>query len=220
MKKNAIQNFRFLLLASVTTCAFIVTSTHGLSAKPKADGTEASELKEEKLNSSSDNKVQKQSSSSSPNAAEPKSFNFTKGFAELAEKAIPSVVNVSTTQILEGRDKNMPQFAPGSPLDDIFKDFFEHMDKSPRRVQSLGTGFIVESNSKGKSPNAYVVTNYHVIADAKKITIVLHDNTELDATIKAIDERTDVALLEVKTDSLPEDNRYNSSAFSIFFGTP
>lgn len=205
MKKTGIQNFRSLLLASITTCAFFTTSIYGLSAKPKADeAAETKGIKEEKLNSSPDQKSQKYSSSDS---AEPKSFNFTKGFADLAEKTIPCVVNVSTTQILEGREKNTPQFAPGSPLDDIFKDFFEHMDKSPRRVQSLGTGYIVESHSDDKSPYAYIVTNYHVIADAKKITIVLHDNTELDATIKAIDERTDVALLEVKTDSLPADKR-------------
>lgn len=203
MKKTIIQNFKSLLLASVTACAFISTSTYGLSAKQKSD--EVTETKEVKLNAPVDSASKKQVMQS---ASPSKPFDFTKGFADLAEKAIPSVVNVSTTQILEGRDKNVPQFAPGSPLDDIFKDFFDHMDKSPRRVQSLGTGFIVASDGKGDSPYAYVVTNYHVIADAKKITIVLHDNSELDATIKAIDERTDVALLEVKTDSLPVEKRH------------
>ena len=130
----------------------------------------------------------------------------TTSLSAIAEKTIPSVVNVSTTQILEGRDRNMPQLPPGSPFEDLFKDFFEQQDK-PRRVQSLGSGFIVKVEPKGEDPYAYVLTNFHVVAEAKKITIVLHDGTEVEASIQAVDERTDLAMLRVKLGSLPEDKR-------------
>lgn len=132
-------------------------------------------------------------------------FDISKGFSQLAEKAVPSVVNVSTTQIIEGRDRNVPQFAPGSPLDELFKDFFDQQSEKPRRVQSLGSGFIIKGGDDESF--IYVVTNFHVVSEAKKITIILHDNTELEATIHATDERTDIALLKVKTDSIPAEKR-------------
>ncbi|MBW8309534.1 MAG: Do family serine endopeptidase [Candidatus Paracaedibacteraceae bacterium] len=143
--------------------------------------------------------IKKEKSSSS-------NYDITKGFSAVAEKTIPSVVNVSTTQVLEGRDKNMPQLPPGSPFEDLFKDFFEQQDK-PRRVQSLGSGFIVKVQPKSDDAYAYVLTNFHVVAEAKKITIVLHDGIELEASIQAVDERTDLAMLRVKLSSLPEDKR-------------
>lgn len=134
-------------------------------------------------------------------------FDLSQGFSSIADKVIPGVVNVSTTQVVEGRDRsNLPQFAPGSPLDEFFKDFFDQMEK-PRRVQSLGSGFIVKVITEGGSSYAYVVTNYHVIADAKKITVILHDNTELEATLKGMDDRTDLAVLKVSLDSIPEEKR-------------
>lgn len=134
-------------------------------------------------------------------------FDLSQGFSSIADKVIPGVVNVSTTQVVEGRDRsNLPQFAPGSPLDEFFKDFFDQMDK-PRRVQSLGSGFVVKVITEGGSTIAYVVTNYHVIADAKKITVILHDNTELEATLKGVDDRTDLAVLKLSLDSVPEEKR-------------
>jgi serine protease Do len=139
-------------------------------------------------------------------AATTAKFDINKGFSSIAEKAIPAVVNVSTTQILEGNrpgKEGFPPFAPGSPLDDFFKEFFDQMERSPRKVQSLGSGFITQSDEE----SAIIVTNYHVIADAKKITVFLNDNTELEATLLAFDERTDIALLKVKVDTLPAGKR-------------
>lgn len=134
-------------------------------------------------------------------------FDLSQGFSSIADKVIPGVVNVSTTQVVEGRDRsNLPQFAPGSPLDEFFKDFFDQMEK-PRRVQSLGSGFIIKVGTENNSSFAYIVTNYHVIADAKKITVILHDNTELEATLKGMDDRTDLAVLKVSLDSVPEEKR-------------
>lgn len=134
-------------------------------------------------------------------------FDLSQGFSSVAEKVIPGVVNVSTTQVVEGRDRgSVPQFAPGTPLDDFFKDFFDQMDK-PRRVQSLGSGFVVKVGVKDGVNIAYIVTNYHVIADAKKITVILYDNSELEATLQGMDDRTDLAVLKVNLDSLPEEKR-------------
>lgn len=134
-------------------------------------------------------------------------FDLSQGFSSVAEKVIPGVVNVSTTQVVEGRDRgSLPQFAPGTPLDEFFKDFFDQMDK-PRRVQSLGSGFVVKVGVKDGVNIAYIVTNYHVIADAKKITVILHDNSELEATLQGMDDRTDLAVLKVNLDSLPEEKR-------------
>ena len=69
----------------------------------------------------------------------------------------------------------MPQFPPGSPFEEFFKEFFDRNkggDNAPRKVQSLGSGFIVDA--KG-----FVVTNNHVIAEADEITVILNDGTQL-----------------------------------------
>jgi serine protease Do len=128
------------------------------------------------------------------------------GFADLAEKLLPSVVNISTTQTLkpEGRSQRntpeLPQFPPGSPFEEFFKDFFNrnpHGNGRPqaetRKATSLGSGFIIDSTG-------YVVTNNHVIADADEITVILHDDTNLKAELVGRDTKTDIAVLKVKTD--------------------
>src|SRR6516165_4323533 len=127
-------------------------------------------------------------------------------FADLAEKLLPSVVNISTTQTVKsehGREHSgpeMPQFPPGSPFEEFFRDFFEHgvpkggrQEAQPRKGTSLGSGFIID-------PAGYVVTNNHVIADADEITVILHDDTNMRAELVGRDTKTDIALLKVKTD--------------------
>jgi len=132
------------------------------------------------------------------------SFDLSKGFSSVAEKAVQSVVNVSTTQVIEssGDREGGPRLPPGSPFEDFFRDFFDHFDR-PRRVQALGSGFIIKVDDK----SALVVTNYHVIAEAKKITVILHDGSEIDASVHAYDDRTDIALLKINTEELPKDKR-------------
>jgi serine protease Do len=133
------------------------------------------------------------------------------GFADLAEKLLPSVVNISTTQTVKasadkGGDKDnpdtpdLPQFPPGSPFEEFFKDFFKHQhpgqgqpQAETRKATSLGSGFIID-------PAGYVVTNNHVINDADEITVILHDNTNLKAEVVGRDTKTDLAVLKVKTD--------------------
>ena len=83
-------------------------------------------------------------------------------FADLAEKLMPSVVNISTTQTIKGTVNPFPfQFPPGSPFEDLFKDF---NSQTERQVSSLGSGFIIDA--KG-----IVVTNNHVIQNAEEIIV-------------------------------------------------
>jgi serine protease Do len=128
-------------------------------------------------------------------------------FADLAEKLLPSVVNVSTTQTVkpeqhsERSTPELPQFPPGSPFEEFFKDFFNHNrsqkqgepEAETRKATSLGSGFIID-------PVGYVVTNNHVIADADEITVILHDNTSLKAEVVGRDTKTDIAVLKIKSD--------------------
>lgn len=117
-------------------------------------------------------------------------------FSGLAKKLLPTVVNISTTQTVEGRaGPDMPQLPPGSPFEDFFKDFFERNgpQQRSRRATSLGSGFIVDA--KG-----YVVTNNHVIQDADEISVILHDDTRLTAKLVGRDRKTDLAVLKVEFD--------------------
>ena len=120
-------------------------------------------------------------------------------FADLAERLLPSVVNISTTQVQQKTEKGRPQlpkFPEGSPFQDFFKEFFDRQQReSPqRRAMSLGSGFII-------SKNGYVVTNNHVIAEADEITVTLHDDSKLKARLIGRDPKTDLALLKVEPKS-------------------
>ena len=114
-------------------------------------------------------------------------------FADLAEQLSPSVVNISTTQTVEGNAGiELPTLPPGSPFEEFFKEF---LDKNQPRAQkrkatSLGSGFIVDD--KG-----HVATNNHVIQDADQITVILQDETRLPATLVGRDAKTDIAVLKV-----------------------
>lgn len=117
-------------------------------------------------------------------------------FADMAERLLPSVVNIATTQVVDAsRAPEMPQFPEGSPFEDFFKEFFEQQrgqngSRPPQRAMSLGSGFVIDGSG-------YIVTNNHVIKDAEEITVVLQDDTVLKAEIKGVDEKTDLALLKV-----------------------
>ena len=117
-------------------------------------------------------------------------------FADLADRLLPSVVNISTTQVQKKDQKGGPQvprFPEGSPFQDFFKEFFDrHQRDTPqRRTMSLGSGFIIDASG-------YIVTNNHVIAEADQITVTLHDDTKLEAKLIGRDPKTDLALLKVK----------------------
>ena len=116
------------------------------------------------------------------------------GYADLAEHLLPMVVNISTSQTLRRRpaaNQPPPQAPEGSPLDDFFKDFMDRGNR-PRRVQSLGSGFVID-------PAGYIVTNNHVIDGADEITVILNDTTSLPATLVGKDDKMDLALLKVNS---------------------
>lgn len=115
--------------------------------------------------------------------------------ADLAERLLPAVVNISTSQTLPpDRMPDLPQFPPGSPFEEFFKEFFERgMPGNPnggRRATSLGSGFVID-------PDGYIVTNNHVIQDADEITVILSDDTALKAKLVGRDSKVDIALLKV-----------------------
>ena len=123
-------------------------------------------------------------------------------FADLAEKLLPAVVNISTTQVMEGRNSlQMPQFPPGSPFEEFFKEFMDRNQpqgerRRQRKATSLGSGFVIDI---GKNGDAYVITNNHVIEGADEITVILQDNDRLKAELVGRDEKTDIAVLKVKS---------------------
>ena len=129
-------------------------------------------------------------------------------FADLAARLLPAVVNISSSQTVLAQNgggdhpdlgPEMPQFPPGSPFEQLFRDFLErhkghaNPDAPPRKLQSLGSGFIID-------PQGIVVTNNHVIEGADEITVTLQDGTTLKASVVGRDTKTDLAVLKVKSD--------------------
>ncbi len=137
------------------------------------------------------------------------------GIADVAEKVIDAVVNISTTQTVdakagggsgEGRGA-MPQLPPGSPFEEFFDDFFKNRrggpggsskggDMQPHKTNSLGSGFIVDTAG-------IAVTNNHVIADADEINIIMNDGTKIKATLVGVDKKTDLAVLKFTPPAKP-----------------
>jgi serine protease Do len=122
--------------------------------------------------------------------------------SDVAEAVIDAVVNISTKQSVDMSNNAMPQLPPGSPFEEFFDEFFKNRrgqggqgggGQTPRRVNSLGSGFIIDASG-------LVVTNNHVIADSDEITVILNDSTNLKAEIVGRDTKTDLALLRVKSD--------------------
>ncbi|MEM7442028.1 MAG: DegQ family serine endoprotease [Pseudomonadota bacterium] len=120
-------------------------------------------------------------------------------FADLAEALLPSVVNISTTQVLDGDElgnQNVPQFPPGSPFEDFFEDFQNRRGGEglpPRQASALGSGFIIDSSG-------IVITNNHVIAGADEITVILQNDESYVAELVGADAETDIAVLRVEAD--------------------
>ena len=113
-------------------------------------------------------------------------------FADLVQKLMPAVVNVSTTQTVKGEPGiEMPQFPPGSPFEQFFKDFLDKQQR-PHKVTSLGSGFVID-------PSGYIVTNNHVVADSDDVTVQFDgpDHLQLKAKVVGRDSKTDIALLKV-----------------------
>ena len=111
-------------------------------------------------------------------------------FADLAERLMPSVVNISTTQTVTTTTNPFPfQFPPGSPFEDMFKEFGTPQE---RKSSALGSGFIIDE--KG-----IVVTNNHVIQDAEDIIVRVNGDEEYKAKVIGADPLSDIAVLQLDT---------------------
>jgi serine protease Do len=132
------------------------------------------------------------------------------GIADVAEKVIDAVVNISTSQTVEAKGGPgggegrgaVPQLPPGSPFEEFFDDFFKNRrggpggprgggDTQPHKTNSLGSGFIIDTSG-------IVVTNNHVIADADEINVIMNDGTKIKAELVGVDKKTDLAVLKFK----------------------
>ena len=113
-------------------------------------------------------------------------------FADLAEKLMPSVVNISTTQTIVTKSNPFPgfEFPPGSPFEDMFKDFGTPQQ---RKASALGSGFIIDA--KG-----IVITNNHVIQGAEDILVRVNGDEEYEATIVGTDPLSDLAVLQIQSE--------------------
>tara|TARA_B100000902_G_scaffold34403_1_gene41397 strand:- start:24426 stop:25829 length:1404 start_codon:yes stop_codon:yes gene_type:complete len=118
------------------------------------------------------------------------SKNVPSSFADLAEKLMPSVVNISTTQTVVTNSNPFPfQFPPGSPFEDMFKEFGTPKE---RKSSALGSGFIIDETG-------IVVTNNHVIQDAEDIIVRVNGDKDYKATVIGADPLSDLAILQLDT---------------------
>jgi serine protease Do len=112
-------------------------------------------------------------------------------FADLAERVMPSVVNISTTTTVTTQANPFPfQFPPGSPFEDMFKEFGT---PQKRKSSALGSGFIVDENG-------VVITNNHVIQGAEDILVRVNGDKEFKAKVIGADPGMDIAVLQMETD--------------------
>lgn len=129
-------------------------------------------------------------------------------FANLVDKLTPSVVNISSTQTIEGTEipfegfaDQFPENSPFKDLPDMLEKFYGHKGKNQeeggqtppiRKATSLGSGFIID-------PDGYIVTNFHVIEKAEETIVTFSDGTTAKAKVIGKDSKTDLALLKVET---------------------
>ena len=110
-------------------------------------------------------------------------------FADLAERLMPSVVNISTTQTIKTNTNPLPfQFPPGSPFEEMFKDYNKPTE---RKASSLGSGFVINKNGT-------IITNNHVINNAEDIVVKVGDK-EYKAKVLGADPYSDLAVLKIDT---------------------
>ena len=119
------------------------------------------------------------------------SQNIPASFADLAEKLMPSVVNISTTQTIVTKNNPFPgfEFPPGSPFGDMFKEFGTPQE---RQSSALGSGFIIDENG-------IVITNNHVIQGADDIIVRVDGDKEFKAEVIGADPLSDIAVLKLDT---------------------
>jgi len=122
-------------------------------------------------------------------------------FADLAEKLMPSVVNIATTQTIKTTAKPFPfKFPPGSPFEEMFKDFEQPTE---RKASSLGSGFIINKNGT-------VITNNHVINNAEDIVVKVGDK-DYKAKVLGADPYADIAVLKIDSNDVFKPVKFGDS---------
>jgi serine protease Do len=117
-------------------------------------------------------------------------------FSQLAEKLKPAVVNISTTMVVKQqpsfRGRPSP-FGEQDPFREFWEKFFGGEMPRERETRSLGSGFII--NKKG-----YIVTNNHVVENAKEIIVTLHNEKDYRAEVIGRDKKTDLTLIKIEAE--------------------
>jgi serine protease Do len=142
-------------------------------------------------------------------------------FTVLAEKLDPTVVNISTTQVVKGGQRGQgfgfrhpgprSPFGPQQPdpFEEFFDRFFRGGPHGDMKRRSLGSGFVIDEEG-------YIVTNHHVVKDAETITVIFYDESEAEAKVIGKDPKTDLALIKVEVDrKLPEARLGDSDALRM-----
>ena len=144
-------------------------------------------------------------------------------FVSLAKKMRPVVVNISTTQVSEGRGSQEfgSPFGEEDPFNDFWRRFFGGpLPRGPQRQRSLGSGFVIDADGS-------ILTNNHVVENAQKIVVKLQgDDQEYEAKVIGRDPKTDIAIIKINAKttlpvaSLGDSDRLEVGEWVVAIGNP
>ena len=142
--------------------------------------------------------------------------DWRSGFVEVAKKVKPSVVAIRSERTVTVGPGVGEDFFKGTP----FEDFFKQHGGPPSKRKQMGEGSGVIVNAQGD-----ILTNYHVVAGADKISIHLFDGRELKGTVRGTDSRTDLAVVHVEAAGLPvatlgDSDKLQVGEWAIAVGSP
>jgi len=144
-------------------------------------------------------------------------FKSSRAFSEIVRAVSPSVVNISVTKA-GGRGSSFSE----DPFFDFFRDFFSPPEspgsQKKWKEQSFGSGVIV-------SPDGYIITNYHVVADADRLSVTLYDRRVFDGTVVGTDPKTDIAVVRISAEGIPgiawgDSDKLQVGEFVLAIGDP
>ena len=143
--------------------------------------------------------------------------SFANGFASVAKKALPAVVNIASSKIIRLPDQGQSPFFSDPFFRQFFGDDFSRLPREQRQ-RSLGSGVIVNSDG-------YILTNSHVVAGADEIKISLGDKREFKGRIVGTDPKTDVAVVKIEAKGLPtltfgDSSKVQVGEFALAVGNP
>jgi serine protease Do len=146
--------------------------------------------------------------------ADPNEGPSRNSFAPIVKKVLPEVVNISSSKVVKNPTGFSGQLPEGMQMDPFFRQFFGdnsgRQSRAPRedRERSLGSGVII-------SPEGYILTNNHVVADATDIQVTTSDKHEYQARVVGTDPKTDIAVLKINATNLPAITVGDSSKMQV-----